>query len=112
MPYHKKSAPSSHRPYYSDSVKRRAVHDVLVKHQTQSSVAERMQCSINSLYNWIKRFRHESEAAASTKRKHGGGGRKGFPKDIRRAEIRIDLPDEEKHCADCGNDFLLFCLHE
>ena len=45
------------------------------------------------------------DEASSAKRKRGGGGRKGFPKNIRRKEIRIDLSDEEKHCAECGKEY-------
>jgi len=66
MPYHKKSASSNRRKSYSDIVKRQTVHDVLVKHQSQSSVAGRLRCSVNSLSNWIKRFRHEFESAYSS----------------------------------------------
>jgi transposase-like protein len=54
MPRH-----SFKRKTYSNTVKRQAVHDVVIKHCTQRSVAQRFHCSPNTIINWIKQFRNE-----------------------------------------------------
>lgn len=40
---------------------------------------------------------------AGTPRRHGGG-RKALPAHLKRERIEHDLPDSDKHCADCGED--------
>jgi transposase-like protein len=47
-------AKSTNRKTYSESVKRQAVCDVLVKHHSQKSVAQRLHCSPNILSDWLK----------------------------------------------------------
>jgi transposase-like protein len=50
---------STNRKTYSESVQRQAVFDVLVKHQSQKSVAQRLHCSPNTLCDWLKKYRHD-----------------------------------------------------
>jgi transposase len=39
-------------------------------------------------------------------RKHGGGGRKGFPSEIPRRDVHVDLSLDEHYCDCCGREYV------
>jgi len=52
----------------------------------------------------------ENVESKPKRRKNGGGGRNPLPPDLPRVECLIDIPEEERHCVECGQSFT--CIGE
>ena len=47
----------------------------------------------------------ESEPPKGKRGQKGGGGRNPLPPELPRVERRVDVPEEERTCAECGTPF-------
>ena len=47
----------------------------------------------------------ESEPPKGKRGQKGGGGRNPLPPELPRVEQRVDVPEEERTCAECGTPF-------
>jgi transposase-like protein len=62
--------PSKNRsPRYDTAIKLHAVEQVLLHHQAVAQVARQLQCSLQSVANWVKRYQNDARSNPSQKSK-------------------------------------------